>query len=136
MYVVSYCFIVFFHKSYSLDKITVVRSFSDSSVDLADLSCVPSEILELRDNVTKSQLYNCIQNVAAKKTHHALIEMFWCELKLVVDICKQWIKTKFNSRFELSLGTKQKFKEQNPLNFDEACCICGFDLSVSKKYGP
>ena len=88
-----------------------------------------------KGQVTISQLYNCIQNVAAKKTHHALIEMFCCELKLVVDICKKWIKTKFSSRLELSLGTKKKIKEQNPLNFDGKCCICGFELSVSKKYG-
>ena len=83
MYVVSYCFIGTFPKSYSLDKITVVRSFSDSFVDLGDLSCIPSEMSELRDQVTIKQLYGCIQNVAAKKTHHALIEMFCCELKLL-----------------------------------------------------
>ena len=88
-YVVFYCFIVAFHESYSVEKITVVRSFNDSLIDLADLSCVPSEMLEFGHNVTTSQLYNCIQNVAAEKTHHALIEMFCCELKLVVDICKK-----------------------------------------------
>ena len=93
-------------------------------------------MLELRDNVTTSQLYNCIQNVAAKKTHHALIEMLCCELKLVVDLCKKWIKTNFSSRLELSLATKKTFQEQNPLNFEDKCCICRFDLSVSKKYGP
>ena len=37
MYVISYCFIVTFYKSYPLDKITVVRSFNDSFVDLANL---------------------------------------------------------------------------------------------------
>ena len=136
MYVVSYCFIVCFHKSYSLGKITVLRSFNDSLVDLADLSCAPSEMLELRDNITISQLYSCIQNVAAKKTHHVLIKKFCCELKLVVDICKKWIKSKFSSHLELSLGAKKEFKEQNPLNFDDLCCICGFELGVSKKYGP
>ena len=112
MYVVSYCFIVTFHKFYSLGKITVVRSFNDSFVALADLFCIPSEMLELKDNVTTSQLYNCIQNVAAKKTHHALIEMLCFELKLVVDICKKWIKTKFSSRLELSLGTKKNLRNK------------------------
>ena len=108
MYVVSYYFIVAFHKSYSLNKITVLRSFNDSFVDLADLSCIPSKMLELRDNVTTSQLYNCIQNVAAKKSHYALMEMFCCELKLVVDICKKWINTKFSSRLALDFRTKKK----------------------------
>ena len=42
----------------------------------------------------------------------------------------------FSSRLELSLGTKKKFKEQNPINFDDKCHICGFELSVTKKYGP
>ena len=136
MYVVSYCFIRNFHKSYLLDKITVVRSFSDSFVDLGDFSCITSEMLELRHYLTIRQLYSCIQNVAAKKTHNALIEMFCCKLKLVVDICKKWINTKFISRLKLSLETWKIFKEQNPLNFDDPCCVCGFDLSVSKKYGP
>ena len=112
MYVVSYCFVVMFHKSYSLDKITIVRSFNDSMVDLADLSCMPFEMSELTDDVTTSQLYNCIQNVVAKKTHHALIEMFCCELKFVIDICKKWIQKKFSSRLELSLGTKKKLKNK------------------------
>ena len=53
---------------------------------------MPFEMLELRDNVTTSQLYNCIQNVVAKKTHHALIDMSCCELKFVVDICEEWIQ--------------------------------------------
>ena len=35
MYVISYCFIVIFHKSYSLEKITIVRSFNNSMVDLS-----------------------------------------------------------------------------------------------------
>ena len=112
MYVVSYCFIVTFHKSYLLGKITVVRSFNDSFVDLADPSCIPRKMLEPMDNVTTSQLYHCIQNVAAKKTHHFLIEMFCYELKLVVDICKKWINAKFSSRLELSLGTKKKLKNK------------------------
>ena len=91
MYVVSYCFIVMFHKSYFLDKISIVRSFNNSTVDLADLSSVPLEMLELRDNVATSQLYNCIQNVVGKKSHQSLIEMFYCELKFVVDIRKKSI---------------------------------------------
>ena len=78
MYVVSYCFIIAFHKTYSLSKITVLRSFNDTFVDLADLSCLSNEMLELRDNATTSQLYNCIQNVVSKKTRYALMEMLCC----------------------------------------------------------
>ena len=87
MYVVSYRLIIYFHQSYSLDKIAIVRSFNDSIE--ADLSFVPLEMLEFRDDVTTRQMLGCIQNVVAKKTHHALIEMFCCELKILVDICKK-----------------------------------------------
>ena len=136
MYVVSHCFIVTFHKTYSLNKITLLRSFNDTFVDLADLSCLSNETLELRDNVSTSQLYNYIQNMVSKKTHYALMEMFCCELKLVVDICKKWIYTKFTrDRLVLNFGTKKKFKEANPLEFNDLCCIRGFELSVTKMYG-
>ena len=98
MYVVSYCLIIYFHQSYSLEKIAIVRSFHDSLEELADLSSVPREMLEFRDNVTTSQLLGCIQNVAAKKTHHALIEMFCCELNFMMDISKKFISENFNTR--------------------------------------
>ena len=94
MYVVLCCFIVAFHKGYSRNKITVLRSFNDTFVDLADLSCLSNEMLELRDDVTTQQLYNCIENVVSKETHYALMEMFCCELKLVVDIYKNLVLRK------------------------------------------
>ena len=114
MYVVSYCFIVAFHKTYCLNKITVLRSFRDSYVDLADLCHLSNEMLELRGEVITRELLSCIQNVAFKKKH-ALTEMFCCELKLMVDVCKKLIYNKFTrQRLLLDFGTKKKFKEQNP----------------------
>ena len=113
MYVELHCFIVTFHKTYSLNKITLLRSFNDTFVDLADLSCLSNEILELRDNVSTSQLYNCHQNVVSKKARYALMEMFCCELKLVVDICKKWIYTKFTrERFVLNFGTTKSLRNK------------------------
>ena len=60
--------------------------------------------------------------------------MFCCELKFVVDICKKWTQKKFSSRLELSLGSKNSFKQQNPLNPDDKYVICLFELAVSKQY--
>ena len=54
MYVVSYCFIVAFHQTYSLNKITVLRSFNDSLQELADASYLSDEMLEFRDGITNS----------------------------------------------------------------------------------
>ena len=136
MYAVSYCLIIYFRQSFSLNKIAIVRSFNDSLEELADISSVPHKMLEFRDSVTTSQLLSCIQNVAAKKTHHALIEMFCCELKFLVDICKKFIRDKFNTSLELSFEAKKKFREHSQLNFDNLCCICSFELGVGKKYGP
>ena len=136
MYVVSYCFIIAFHKSYCLNKITVLRSFNDSLEELADISFLLNEMLEFKDPVTTSQLLSYIQKVISKKSHLALMGIFCCELEFVVDICNNWIYQKFTKqRFFLDFATKKKFKEQNPLNFNDDCCICGFELGVTKTYG-
>ena len=61
------------------------------------------------------------------------MEMFCCELKLVVAIGNKWIYNRFTrQRLVLDFGTKKKFKEQNPLNFNDLCCICGFELGVTE----
>ena len=67
MYVVSYCFIIAFHKSYALNKVTVLRSFNDSIEDLADIFC-QNGMLEYRDEITTCQLLSCTQKVASKNT--------------------------------------------------------------------
>ena len=38
MYAVFYCIVVYFHKSYAINELAIVRSFTDSLQDLADLS--------------------------------------------------------------------------------------------------
>ena len=39
-------------------------------------------------------------------------------------------------RLSLDLMTKQKFKKENPLSFDNPYVICGFHLGTTKIYGP
>ena len=85
----------------------IVRSFNDSLEQLADLSTVPVEMLEYIDHVTTTQLLGCIQNVATKKNHHRLMEMFSCKLKFLVDICKKFIRYKFSVCLELNFETKK-----------------------------
>ena len=93
-------------------------------------------MLEFRDDTTMSQLLGCFQDEFSKKFHYALMEMFCCELKLVIDICNKWIYKKFTKqRLVLDFTTKKKFKEQNPLNFNNECCIYGLELGVTKMYG-
>ena len=135
MYTVSYCLIVYFHQSYSLEKIAVVRSFNDSLEELADLSSVLLELLEFREHITTRQWLDCAKDVAAKKKHHSLIEMFCCELKFLVDISKKFLAEKFKDRLKLTLEAKNKFKEQNSLDIEQLCSICGFDIGAAKKYG-
>ena len=91
-------------------------------------------MLRFRDNVTTSQLLGCVQNVVSKKHHYSLIEMFCCEF--LKDICSKFINETFKDRFQLSFGVTKAFREQIPLNFEENCCICGFELGVAKRYGP
>ena len=126
--------LLFFYQSYCLEKTSVVRSFNESLEELADLSNIPPEMLEYRDDVTMDQLLGCAQNVIGKKSYHLLAKMFCCELKYVVDIPKKFISEKFKERFELTLETKNKFTEENPLNFEENCSICGFKLGIRTFY--
>ena len=67
MYPVSYCFIIAFNTSLFLNNITVLRSFTDSIEELADVSYLSDEMLEHRDLTTIRQLLACVQNTVDKK---------------------------------------------------------------------
>ena len=64
--------------------------------------------------------------------------MFWCELKFVIDLLKNWLADKLFKRFrELDYFTKQKFKNENPINWSKTNCdVCGFCLSTNVSYFP
>ena len=50
--------------------------------------------------------------------------MFCCELKVAVDICKKWVHQRFNKKnLILDLATKENFKKENPLDYDNLCVI-------------
>ena len=89
IYPVSHCFIVAINPSLHLNKITVLQSFTNSIEELADVSYLTDDMLRHRDPITTWQLLGCGQNVVSKKKDFSLIEMFCCELKFVVDICKK-----------------------------------------------
>ena len=67
MYPVYYCFIVAFHPSLDLDKITVLRSFNDSFEQLNDISYLPNEMIRYFDHITVKQLQACTKDVLRKK---------------------------------------------------------------------
>ena len=67
MYPVLYCFVISFNPSLHLNKVTVLRSFTESVEELADVSYLTEEMLRHRDPVTTSQLLGCVQNVVSKK---------------------------------------------------------------------
>ena len=71
----------------------------------------------------------CIQKVVSKKSH-------CCKLKFVIDVYNKWIYQKFKKqRLSLDLGTNNRFRKENPVDYDDKCCICGFELGVIKTYG-
>ena len=59
--------------------------------------------------------------------------MFSCELKFVIDLLKKSLADKFFKRFtELDYFTKQRFKNENPINWSKTnFVICGFRLSTN-----
>ena len=60
------------------------------------------------------------------------------ELKFVIDLLKNWLADKLFKRFrELEYFTKQKFKNENPINWSKTNCdVCGFCLSTNLSHVP
>lgn len=56
-------------------------------------------MLEFFDPVAAKQLRDWAKAVFDKKEILSLIEMFSCELKSTIDICKKWIDQKFTGRY-------------------------------------
>ena len=68
MYTVLYCVIIAFKPSFYLNRITVLRSFTNTLEELADMSYLTDDMLRHRDPITTLQLLECVQNVASKKS--------------------------------------------------------------------
>ena len=137
MYPISYCFIVAFHPLLELEKITVLRSFNDSLEQLNDISYLSEEMIRYFDPITVKQLQNCAEDVFNKKNYFSLIEMFNCELKFVIDVCKKWMDEKFmRKNAALKMHSKQKYKKKNHVDFSSTkCATCNFNLGLATTKG-
>ena len=64
--------------------------------------------------------------------------MFSCELRFFIDLLKKWVAEKYFSRHkELDLLWKQRFKRENPIDWNETnCAICGFCLPTAASNFP
>ena len=64
--------------------------------------------------------------------------MFSCELKFVIDLLEKWVAENFFKRYkDLDMLTKQKFKRQNPINWESTnCVVCGFHLHTAASNFP
>ena len=123
---------------FNLEEIFVVRSFNHSFEYLIDVGYLSEEMLPYLDPITARQLKDCAIAVFNKKERFSLSKMFSCELKFVIELLKKWLADKFFKRFrELDYFTKQKFKNENPINWSKTnCVICGFRLSTDLSYFP
>ena len=117
MYLVSYAFVIAFHPSLNIEKISAVRSFNHTFEQLNDVSYLKDEVLPFVDPITTRQLRDCAAAVFTKKQKYYLSGMFSCEIKFVIDLLKKWLAEKFINRYkDLDMLTKQWFKRQNPVN--------------------
>ena len=125
---VSYAFVIAFHPSLNIEKIFVVRRFNHTFEQLNDVSYLKDEMLPFTGPIATMQLRNCTAAVFTKKQKYSQSEMFSCELKFVIDLLKKWLAEKYFGRYkEVDMLTKQKFKKQNPINWETTnCVICGF----------
>ena len=138
LYPVSYAFVVAFHPSLNIEKTPVVRSFNHTFEQFNDVSYLSEEMLPYIDPITTRQLRDCPAAVFNKKVKYSLIEMLSCELKFVIDLLKKWQVEKYFSRYkELDLFSKQRFKRENPIDWNQTnCVICGFHLSTAASKFP
>ena len=127
-----------FHPKLSIEKIFVVRSFNHTLEQLNDVGYLSNEMLAYFDPITARQLRDCALVVHQKNEKFSLSEMFFCELKFVIDLLKKWLGEKYFRRSkELDFFSKQKFKRENPIAWNETkCVICGFWLPVAASNFP
>ena len=66
------------------------------------------------------------------------MEMFDCELKFVIEICKKWMTEKFmRKKCHLDMRSKQEYKKKNPADFSSTkCVICNFNIALATTNGP
>ena len=95
-------------------------------------------MLLLVDTITIRQLSDCAAAVFTKKQKYCQSKIFSCKLKFVIDLLKKWLAENFFNRFkELDMLTKQRFKRQNPINWELAnCVICDFCLPIAASNFP
>ena len=68
------------------------------------------------DPTMARQLTDCAQ---AKKERYSVSEMFLCGLKFVINLLKKWLAEKyFRSYRELDFFSKQRFKRENPIDWE------------------
>ena len=138
LYPVSYEFVAAFNLSLNLDRIFVVRSFNDTFDQLNNVGYLLDEMLSSHDPITVRQFRDCAKIFHEKKENFSLSEMFSCELKFVIDLLKTWLAEKYFRRYkELNFFSKQKFKTQNPIDWNKTECVtCNFCLPAAASNVP
>ena len=134
MFAVSYSLIFVWHPELCLPRQMVVRGYNHSLEQLSDMSYLTSEQLAMRNQITDSQLQDCILNVHSKKGKNAIAEMFNTELKFACDVLMCWFNEKFRkTRANLSNADSTQYRRLNPITSDTKCVICDFGIEVEPK---
>ena len=139
MFAVSYSLIFAWHPELCLPRQMVVRGYNHSLEQLSDMSYLTSEQLAMRNQITASQLQDCILNVDSKKgnsrnVQFAIAEMFNTELKFACDVLMCWFNEKFRkTRVNLSNADSTQYRRLNPITSDTKCVICDFGIEVEPK---
>ena len=120
LYPASYSIVVAFHTDLCIKRTFIHRSFAHMFKQLNSIAYLTAEMLHYFDPINEKQLRDCAKNVFEKREKFSVSEMFSCELKFVMEICKKWFAKKIGGRFrELYLFTKQKYRRENSIKWDE-----------------
>ena len=134
MFAASYSLIFAWHPELCLPRQMVVRGYNHSLEQLSDMSYLTSEQLAMRNQITASQLQDCILNVHSKKGKNAISEMFNTELKFACDVLMCCFNEKFRkTRANLTNADSTQYRRRNPITSDTKCAICDFGIEVEPK---
>ena len=132
MFVVSYVMVIAFHPALCLDKILIQRSYCHSQKELPSINDLSREQMQFNATILIRQLYDIAMIVSKRICKNAMAQMFCIEIAFVKKTLLSWFNKKFTARFkELTNDEKIKFKQQNPIDYqNNKCVICKMPLKI------
>ena len=124
--------VIIFHPAFAPDKILIQRSYCHSQKELTSINYLSREQMQFKATELIRQLYDIAMHVSKRICKNAMAQMFCIEVAFVKKTLLGWFIKKFTSQFkELASAEKIKFKQQNPIDYqNNKCVFCKKPLKI------